>query len=122
MSQSSNLSVRYIAALQQLPQFHCVTPTASTVTHVLTGVRISPLGDLQDADDASGLLEVEFPGGNKVEVIGAMYMQLALKEAAEIEISTSPSDFGIRESKYSPVQQRIAELAEHLNRKHSLQD
>jgi len=80
------------------------------------------LGDLQDADDTSGLLEVEFPGGNKVEVIGAMYMQLALKEAAEIEISTSPSDFGIRESKYSPVQQRIAALAEHLNRKHSLQD
>ncbi|HCF2941162.1 TPA: hypothetical protein NIB45_005668 [Pseudomonas aeruginosa] len=122
MSQSSNLSVRYIAALQQLQQFRCVTPVDSSVTHVLTGVRISPLGDLQNSDDISGLLEVEFPGGNKIEVIGAMYMQLALKESAEIEISTSPSDFGIRESKYSPVQQRIAELSEHLNRKHSLQD
>ncbi|HHK0379479.1 TPA: hypothetical protein ACQQJB_003653 [Pseudomonas aeruginosa] len=122
MSQSCSLSVRYIDALQQLPQFHCVVPTGSTLTHVLTGVRISPVGDLQDADDTSGLLEVEFPGGNKVQVIGALYLQLALKEAAEIEISTSPSDFGIRESKYSAVQQRIADLAEHLNRKHALQD
>jgi len=120
MSLSCNLSVRYIDALQQLPQFHCVVPASESVTHVLTGVRISPVGDLQNADDTSGLLEVEFLGGKKIQVIGALYLQLALKEAAEIEISTSPSDFGIRESKYSPVQLRIADLAEHLNRKHAL--
>ncbi len=120
MSLTCNLSVRYINALQQLPQFHCAVPARESVTHVLTGVRISPLGDLRDADDTEGLLELEFPGGAKIQVIGSLYFQLALKEAAEIEISTSPSDFGIRESQYSHVQTRIADLAQHLNRKHAL--
>lgn len=118
----TNLSVRYINALRQMPQYHCNIATSGSVTHALTGVCVSPTGDLNDAEDTVGILEVEFPGGNKIEVHAFAFFQLALKEAAEIEISISPSDLGIREGKHTPVQQRISELGEHLRRKHSLDD
>ena len=67
MSQYCSLSARYIHAMQQLPQYGCVLPStdAETLTHVLTGVRISALGDLQDPDGTSGLLAIEYPGGHK---------------------------------------------------------
>lgn len=52
-------------------------------------------------------------------MIAALYFELALKEA--VEISTAAADF-VTESKFSPLQRRYADLAEHLNRKHSLID
>lgn len=122
MDSGTNLSVRYINALRQMPQYHCNIATSGPVTHALTGVRVSPTGVLNDAEDTVGILEVEFPGGNKIEVHAFAFFQLALKEAAEIEISVSPSDLGVREGKHTPVQQRISELGEHLRRKHSLDD
>jgi hypothetical protein len=120
MGLSANLSVRYINALRQLPQYHCNIDSSGPVTHALTGARVSPTGDLHDEDDTVGTLEVEFPGGHKIEVNAFAFFQIALKEAAEIEISTAPGDFGIREGKQTPAQLRIAQLSEHLRRKHSL--
>lgn len=117
-----NLSVRYIHALRQLPQYHCNVASSGPLTHVLTGVRISPTGDLNDRDDMVGILGVEFPGGHKIEVNASAFFQIALKEAAEIEISTAPDDFGIREGKQTLVQRRISDLRDHLRRKHSLDE
>lgn len=122
MGLSVNLSVRYINALRQLPQYHCNVASSGPVTHVLTGVRISPTGDLNDQEDMVGILEVEFPGGHKIEVNASAFFQIALKEAAEIEINTAPGDFGIREGKQTPVQLRIAHLSDHYRRKHSLDE
>lgn len=117
-----NLSVRYINALRQLPQYHCNVDSSGPLTHAFTGVRVSPTGELHDEDDTLGILAVEFPGGHKIEVHAFAFFQIALKEAAEIEISTAPGDFGIREGKQTPVQLRIAQLGEHLRRKHSLDE
>jgi hypothetical protein len=122
MGSAVNLSVRYINALRQLPQYHCNIDSAGPLTHAFTGARVSPTGELHDEDDTVGILAVEFPGGHKIEVHAFAFFQIALKEAAEIEISTAPGDFGIREGKQTPVQLRIAQLGEHLRRKHSLDE
>lgn len=122
MGLSANLSVRYINALRQLPQYHCNIDSSGPLTHALTGVRVSPTGDLHDENDSVGILGVEFPGGHKIEVYAFAFFQIALKEAAEIEISTAPGDFGIREGKQTPAQLRIAQLGEHLRRKYSLDE
>ncbi|MDH0747417.1 hypothetical protein N5D61_13800 [Pseudomonas sp. GD03842] len=122
MGLSVNLSVRYINALRQLPQYHCCVDGFGPLTHVLTGVRVSPTGELHDMDDATGILAVEFPGGHRIEVEASAFFKIALKEAAEIEISTMPDDFGIREGAQTPVQLRIAHLDAHLRGKHSLDE
>ena len=119
---AKNLSVRYINALRQLPQYVCNVATSGPLTHPLTGARVSPLGDLNDEADTAGILEIEFPGGHRLEVHGFEFLQIAIKEAAEIEISTKPDEFGIREGKQSPVQKRISHLSDHLSRKHSLDE
>lgn len=79
-------------------------------------------GDLHDEDDTVGILEIEFAGGHKIEVNAFAFFQLALMEAAEVEVGTAPDDFGIKESKQAIVQRRITGLGEHLRRKHSLDD
>ncbi|WP_440058135.1 hypothetical protein [Pseudomonas fragariae (ex Marin et al. 2024)] len=115
-----NLSVRYVEALRQLPQYHFSVPVNGPITHVLTGARVSPVGDLADDEDHTGMIEIEFATGHKIQAHGFAFLQLALKEAAEIEICTSPADFGIREGQLTMVQRRIADLGAHLRRKHSL--
>ena len=122
MGLSVNLSVRYINALRQMPQYHCNVDSSGPLTHALTGVRVSPTGELYDEDDTAGILAVEFPGGHKIEVNAFSFFQIALKEAAEIEISTAPGDFGVREGKQTPVQLRITQPGEHLRRKRSLDE
>lgn len=122
MGSGINLSVRYINALRQLPQYQCNIARRGPVTHALTGARVSPTGELNNEADLAGILEIEFPGGPKIEVYASGFFRLALKEAAEIEVNLSPDDFGIRESKHTAVQRRIAELGEHLRVKHSLDD
>lgn len=122
MGSGINLSARYINALRQMPQYHCNLATSGPVTHALTGARVSPTGELNDEEDAVGILEVEFPGGHKIQVHASAFFQLALKEAAEIEISISPCDLGVREGKRTPAQRRISALGEHLRRKHSLDE
>lgn len=49
------------------------------------------------------ILEIQFAGGHKIEVNASAFFQIALKEAAEVEISIAPGDFGIREGKQTPV-------------------
>lgn len=115
-----SLSARYINALRQLPQYACNADNNGPVTHALTGVQILPLGDITDPGDDSGLLEVIFPGGHRIEVIGGMFFKLALKEAAEIEITTAPFDFNIPPKHQTFVQIRLTELGNHLDRKHGL--
>lgn len=122
MSVHENLSVRFINALRQLPQYQCNVDHVGPVTHALTGARISPVGDLHDEDDSRGILAIEFSGGHTIKVNAFAFFQLALKEAAEIEVSTEPDDFGIKESKQTAVQRRIDHLGDHLRRKHSLND
>lgn len=117
---SVNLSVRYINALRQLPQYQCNVDSFGPLTHAFTGVRVSPTGELHSEDDTVGILAIEFPGGHKIEVHAFAFFQIALKEAAEIEINTTPENFGIREGKQTPVQLRIAQLGEHLRGKHDL--
>ena len=122
MGSSVNLSVRYINALRQMPQYHCNVDSSGPLTHALTGARVSPTGELHDEDDTVGILAVEFPGGHKIEVNASTFFKIALKEAAEVEISTAPGDFGIREGKQTPVQLRITQLGDHLRRKHFLDE
>lgn len=115
-----NLSFRYISALRQLPQYSCNVDGSGPLTHAFTGVRISPIGELHGEDDTINTLAVEFSDGYKIEVHAFAFFQIALKEAAEIEISTAPENFGIRKGKQTSVQLRIAQLNEHLRDKHFL--
>lgn len=120
MTKAVNLSARYIDALRQLEQFSGVLPFDGPLTHMYSGVRVLPTGDLTDPDDDSGILQLVFPGGHTVEVIGSMYLEMMAKESAEIEITTKPDDFGISERKMTPVQLRTANLLRHLRGKHEL--
>lgn len=85
-------------------------------------MRVSPTGDLHDQEDTVGILVVEFPGGHKIEVHAFAFFQIALKDAAEIEISIAPGDLGIREYTQAPEQLRLSDLSEHLRRQHSLNE
>ena len=120
MSKAVNLSSRYINALRQLPQYHCNTDHAGPLTHVMTGVRVLPTGDLQDEEDDSGILEIVYPGGHRIEVVGQMFLEMAVAEGAQIEVATSPEELGIKERYLTPAQKRGAQMMEHLQRKHSL--
>lgn len=120
MTRAVNLSARYIHALRQLPQFHFVLDQSGPLTHMLSGVRVLPSGDLTDEEDDSGFLQLVFPGGHSVEVHGFAYLECMAKEAAEIEITTKPGDFSIPEKKQSMVQWRTADLIRHLTGKHGL--
>lgn len=122
MTKAVNLSARYINALRQLEQFQYVLPFDGPLTHMYSGVRVLPTGDLTDPDDDSGILQLVFPGGHTVEVIGSAYFEMMAKESAEIEVATKPGDLGIPERKMTPVQSRTAELVSHLSRKHGLLD
>lgn len=121
MKNSVNLSSRYINALQQLPQFHCALDINEMLTHMYTGVRVLPTGELVDPDDDSGFLQLIFPGGHSIEVHGFTYLNGMAKEAAEIEVATMPDDLGIPARKLSHVQMRAADLVRHLRGKHGLE-
>ncbi len=121
MTNSVNLSCRYINALQQLPQFHYSLDINGMLTHMYTGVRVFPTGKLEDPDDDSGFLQLVFPGGHSIEVHGFAYLDGMAKEAAEIEVATMPDDLGIPARKLSQVQLRTADLVRHLRGKHWLE-
>jgi hypothetical protein len=120
MSKAVNLSSRYINALRQLPQYQCNNDHTGPLTHVMTGVRVLPTGDLADEDDDSGLLEVVYPGGHRIEANAHSFFAMAVAEGAQLEIATGPDEFGIKERSQTPAQRRTAELLEHLQRKHCL--
>ncbi|EIU9113087.1 hypothetical protein L6706_004651 [Salmonella enterica] len=121
MSKKSNLSTRYIDALRRLPQYTCNTDMTGPLTHVMTGVRVLPVDNLADDED-SGLLEIQYPGGHKIVVYAALFFDIALKEAAEIEVNLSSDENYIFGRKQTAVQRSITYLREHLERKYSLND
>ncbi|WP_157759995.1 hypothetical protein [Delftia acidovorans] len=121
MSKAVNLSSRYINALRQLPQYQCNNDHTGPLTHVMTGVRVLPTGDLADEDDDSGLLEVVYPGGHRIVANAHSFFAMAVAEGAQLEVATSPDDLGIKERNLTPAQRRTAELLEHLQRKHTLE-
>jgi hypothetical protein len=119
---AKNFSVRYIDTLRRLPQYHCNAASSVPLTHVLTGARVSPIGELADETDTRGLIEIEFCDGHKIQACGFAFLQIALKEAAETEVCASPSDFCILEGQPTMVQKRASDSGEHLRRKHSLDE
>ncbi|WP_288899592.1 hypothetical protein [uncultured Delftia sp.] len=121
MSKAVNLSSRYINALRQLPQYQCNNDHTGPLTHVMTGVRVLPTGDLADEDDDSGLLEVVYPGGHRIVANAHSFFAMAVAEGAQLEVATRPDDLGIKERNLTPAQKRTAELLEHLQRKHTLE-
>lgn len=120
MTNAVNLSARYINALWKLEQFQSVLPFSGHLTHMLSGVRVLPTGDLTDPNDDSGILQLVFPGGHTVDVVGAAYLELMAKESAEIEVATKPGELGIPDRKMSPVQSRTDFLVRYLSGKYGL--
>lgn len=122
MTNAVNLSSRYIKALWKLEQFQSVLPFNGPLTHMLSGVRVLPTGDLMDPDDDSGILQLVFPGGHTVDVVGSAYLELMVKESAEIEVTTKPGEFDIPDRKMTHVQWRTADLLRHLSGQHGLDE
>jgi hypothetical protein len=59
-----------------MPQYHCNLATSGPVTHALTGARVSPTGELNDEEDAVGILEVEFLAGTKFRFMRLLFSSL----------------------------------------------
>ncbi|VTU28494.1 hypothetical protein [Variovorax sp. PBL-E5] len=113
-----NLAARYINAMRQLPQYHNNLDHRGPLVHIMTGVRVLPVGDLTDDDDDSGVLEVVYAGGHRAEVNGHAFYQMAVAEGARWEVDSNVDDIPAR--KHDVYQQRIASLDEHLRQKHGL--
>ena len=107
-----NLSERYVAALAELRQFLCVVGDKSTLTHVLTGVRVAPETMDEDAQDAS-LLSLTYATGHTVHVVASLYFELQLAEDAAHKLHAVGEGSG-------EIHQRASQLWEHLTRKHNL--
>lgn len=120
MTNAVNLSARYINALRKLEQFQYVFPSDGPLTHMYSGVRVLPTGDLTDPNDDSGFLQLVFPSGHSIEVHGFAYLEGMAKESAEIEVAAKPEEFGISERKMTPVQSRTTFLVQHLSGKYGL--
>lgn len=117
MSESVDRSGQYIEVLRQLPQFvRADTNQGSAVVHALTGAMIQ--GHLARGKREQGVLIVEFPGGRRVSTIGSQYLMIALKEAAEIELSTGMVD--LIEGKLPSLQERIQSLHRHFHSRYRL--
>lgn len=117
---SMNTSSRYIRALRQLPQFIANADPHAVLTHVLTGVRVLPIGLVEDPGDETELLQLVFPGGHTVEVVASAYLKLQIAEGARHEVETKPDEVGVPDRKLDIVQKRTREMEEHLLRKHGL--
>lgn len=74
------LSHRYIAALARLPQFSPSRVSDEQVTHTPTGATVLPASDRKACDN--GMLIVQFPNGRFAEMVGALYFDAQLVEAA----------------------------------------
>ncbi|EBP2222848.1 hypothetical protein RF19_25790, partial [Salmonella enterica] len=57
---------------------------------------------------------IQYSGGHRIEVCAALFFDIALREAAEIEINTDPDAYNISARKQTSVQRRIIDLREHL--------
>jgi hypothetical protein len=119
--QMASLSAKYMAALGQLEQFAGTTsPDKALLTHLLTGVRVEPVGDVLDEEDDTGLLRLTFPNGHQIEVIAQHYFGLMVAESVQFEQLIAIPDGGQPEVSHSPTQKRIRELREYLRGRHDL--
>lgn len=116
LNNAVNLSGRYIRAMRDLPQFTGRGDYSGPLTHLMLGHQVIPLGELTDAADDSGWLQIIYPGGHTIDVIGHYYFKQAVKEAAEIELATTPGEF-LPEKKWSEVQMRSDFLDRYLTSK-----
>lgn len=109
---AGTLSQRIVQALQQLEQF---LPSSDASTHIavhaLTGATVQPVDDLDGVD--YGLLDVRFPGGEPIQMLGPMYLRLQTIEAVRFEVDGDVEG----KSAYAP---RVDHLWEHLRRKYDL--
>lgn len=107
-------SQRYIDALGQLPQFivTLLDPhKEGRVISALTGAVVQAVPDLDDEDHE--IIQISFPGGQPFQVIGPMYLELQVVEAARYYAESSEDGSG-------PIAKRASNLLEHLRGKHDL--
>ncbi|GHD04890.1 hypothetical protein GCM10007320_66280 [Pseudorhodoferax aquiterrae] len=111
MSQTTR-SQRIINALNQLQQFLPAHRAGDEVAiHVLTGASVTAVAS-DDAED--GMLFVRFPGGESVQVIGDLYLELQVTESARLVVD-GPSDGS------SAYAKRSAADLKHFRRKSDLE-
>jgi hypothetical protein len=109
------VSERYIHALLQLPQFLPFQPSDTEdlrAVHVLTGAQVFPIPDPDELNHE--LITVKFSAGHMIQVIGGLYFQLQVAEAAE-HYQHAPTEEGS-----GPVSKEARQIYEHLTRKHDL--
>jgi hypothetical protein len=107
------LSQRYVAALAQLSQFICVQGDKTTLTHVLSGVQVSPHGESETAGETS-FLPLDFGGGRSVQVHASLYLELMLAEDAAHQMHAAGEGSG-------EIHRRAKEKHEHLAKEYGLE-
>jgi hypothetical protein len=107
------LSQRYVAALAQLSQFICVQGDKTTLTHVLSGVQVSPHGESETAGETS-FLHLDFGGGRSVQVHASLYLELMLAEDAAHQMHAASEGSG-------EIHRRAKEKHEHLAKEYGLE-
>ena len=107
-----NLNQRYIAALKQLSQFKCVIDEKDTLTHVLTGVKVSADTDVKQPEDL-GKLRLAFTDAKFIEVVAKMYFELQLSEDAAHHMHSVGEGSG-------EIHKRASKTWEHLSREYNL--
>jgi hypothetical protein len=111
MSEPSR-SQRIINALNQLQQYLPARRASDAVAvNVLTGTTVTAV--ISDDPD-SGMLFIKFPGGESIEVIGELYLELQIIQSARLTLD-GPADGNSAYAKQS------AKDAEHFRRKHDLE-
>lgn len=107
-------SQRCIDALAQLPQFMAALlepHKENRVTNVLTGAVVQALPDRDDEEHE--IIQITFPGGQPFEVVGPMYLQLQVVDAARYYVDSAEEGSGA-------ISKRTNFLLEHLTGKHDL--
>ena len=108
------LSKRYIAALAQLPQFLPGSKEGSVdghVTHLATGVEVSPAPDPNENDH--GLINLSFADGRTEQAAGALFLDSQLREAVADNLQLPVGDD-------DPVIKEVTALYAYLSKKHDL--
>ena len=91
-----------------MPGHHSNAPDYAE--NVLTGARVAPVPD--PSDEGVGFLTVTFPSGKPMTVNGRLYLNLQIIESARLEFYA--------DGELSKVGVRVADLSDHLRRKHDL--
>lgn len=109
-----NLSQRYVFALAQLSQFICVHGDKNTLTHVLSGVKVSSHGESETTGETS-FLYLDFGGGRSIQVNASLYLELMLAEDAAHQMHAAGEGSG-------EIHRRAKEKHEHLAKEYDLEN